>query len=117
MELLEIRKVVESLPRMRDGRIWKIPELVRLEVIARLKSYEGASLDFAKQVGLSHATIARWRSNASPKNRMVKHAPFRRLEIKSEGASGVFCVEGPMGLRVSALSLAQVADLFKAVSR
>jgi hypothetical protein len=116
MEISEIRKIVEGLPRARGGRLRKIPSSVRAEIIEELRKYAGSSADFANQAGLSHATISRWRKIVAPR-KFDMPVRFRRVQINSESSPSRFMVEGPMGLRVPALSLEEVADLFKAVSR
>jgi hypothetical protein len=116
MEIIKIREALEALPRARNGKLLRVPDALRFEIIRSAEQFEGRREDFARQAGLSYATIMGWEKKPVMKS-SGKGATFRRLEIKPTMSERLFAVDGPRGLKVESLTLTEIAILFKEVSR
>ncbi len=110
MEINEIREALAALPRACNGKLLRIPDELRGEIILGVKEFEGGPGEFARAIGISSATIQGWEKPRPTK--IEKREAFRRVEIKTESEPGRFTVDGPRGLKVVGLKLSDVAALF-----
>lgn len=114
MEISKIRESISVLPRASNGKLLRVPNELRGEIIRASNGFDGRREDFAKEVGLSYATMVGWEEGPVKKEAKPERS-FRRVEIKTESSEKGFTVEGPNGLRVLGLSFKQIAILFKEV--
>lgn len=116
MEISKIREALSVLPRARNGKLIRVPNELRSEIIRGSKQFEGRLEDFAREAGVSYATIMGWEKKPVRKSN-AKGTAFRRMEITSGASERLFTLEGASGLKVERLTLKEVAILFKEVSR
>ena len=99
------------LKTRRVGR-GQFPEAIREKLMehAQRRWREGASVKtVARELGISHHTLAYWRDRARGYVRPVEVVP----ETGAVCAAGRFTVNGPHGLRVEGITLDEVAVLWR----
>lgn len=120
MEINQIREALVALPRASNGKLTRVPDTLRAEILRAGSNYDKGMDGFASEIGISYSTILGWRQ-LSLKKAAKKISPnlFRRLEIKAEPPplGNLFAVEGPRGLKVTGLSIVQLGMLFREVSQ
>lgn len=113
MTLTEIREAIGALPRVADGRLKRVPEDLRREILFHA-SKEGKE-SVGQAIGLASTSIYGWEGKKYKQT--VKRQRFRQLKIVPGVVKSSFVVEGPMGLRFTGLSLSEAAKLVREVSR
>jgi hypothetical protein len=111
MDIAEIREAVGALPRFRNGKIRRVPDLLRSAILEQASQCEGTRSDFAKLVGLSASVVDSW-----VKRKLPKPGKLRRVRIVEDGVvptSSGWTLDGPRGLRVSGMTIAHLAELFR----
>lgn len=116
MNIDEIQNAVRGLPRASNGKIVKVPDALKTEIISQSSCFEMGVDAFAKEIGLSYTTIVGWKTKPR-KSLGRKPYEFRQVKIKSEPRIATFTVEGTRGLKIPGLSLSEIAVLIREVNR
>jgi len=109
MNNLEIREAVLQLPRLRNGKIVRVPEPLRSAILKQASEHEGPRSGFAKSIGLSTSVIDSWlKSKASGVGKL------KRLRVVENVAlpHGHWRLEGPLGVRVSGMTITELCEFF-----
>jgi hypothetical protein len=110
MSIEDIREAVVRLPRTSSGKLCKIPESLRAEILSQAERSVESKQDFARSVGLSASVVALWRKGSRAKASKLR--AVRVVEEPPPIRTAGFTVEGPKGIRVSGMTVADVAELF-----
>lgn len=127
----QLRAEIEALPRDNGGKRQGIPRELKVRILDAWQQSGRLCKDFAPEVSVSVSALTAWRLKlrrpksaaavvrGAKKPRLVKAEAqgFKRLAVLPEArpvASG-FTIEGPNGLRISAVSAEELAKLWRAL--
>ncbi len=110
MTISEIREAVAVLPRFKNGKLSRVPDELRAAILEQVKRCEGPRTVFAESIGVSASVVDSWLKSKQP--RVGKLRPVRIVENVVQSSRGSWRLDGPQGLRVSGMTIGELAELF-----
>jgi hypothetical protein len=109
MNIEEIRAELSVLPRRANGNIYRVPEVLRQEVVSVAKESQEPRVHVARALGLSPSVIATW-----SKSKKASKSKFKTVQVIGEKSEECrWMVEGNSGLKVRGLTIGELAELFQ----
>lgn len=110
----EVRAALEQTPR---GRGTRCPQALRrkvLDFIDQQRAQGTSALCAARQLGLSHTTVARWRRQRTDEQASAIFRPVRLPQPDDlTPKPSPLVLYGPAGVRVEGLTLDQLTQLLR----
>ncbi len=110
-----IRREISRLPRNAKGKLKKVPEAIRKEVLQGHKKSGQRLTRYCRQIGLPQTTVLGWsRSKVwSSKKAVMGGGQFRKVCVVRDELEKSINVKGPFGLQITGLGLGDLAKLVK----
>jgi hypothetical protein len=114
----QLRTELLLIPFSSRGKRGRIPNELRMRIISGFKKSELRGAQYCKEIGISHSAFCRWHREQNPSlDLKASSLGFRKMAVESSckalPQTKSWELQGPMNLKVSGLSVAEVASLWR----